>query len=328
MARSPLQWYIGHMRTDLFDSPMAPDAAYRERGWSCVRLGSVGIELFPIGFGAMRLSTPGRPQLYFAQPVIREALDAGVNFIDTANAYCLDETEEGHNEQLIGGVLRNHAGGRQIIVASKAGILREEGGWQCAASPWDLRRACEKSLRDLEVDRIDLYQLHAPDPKVPFSESVGALAVLREEEKVRHIGICNVTREQVEMAIDIAPVQSVQNTCHPLRKVDLANGLIDLCRERGLTYIACAPLGGSAHSAHSPWKQHPEAYEAVEAIARTHGVSPQAVMLAWLRSKGDHILPIPGTRTPGHISDCCSAAYLRLDQEQIETIDRFPDVEY
>ncbi len=296
-------------------------------GWSCVHLGSTGLEIFPIGLGTMRLSTRGRPDDYVAHAVFREALEAGVNFIDTANAYCIDSSEEGHNERLIRESLKIFAGTRPIYIATKGGAKRDGGDWQYYPHPMELRRACEKSLKDLEVDRIDLYQLHAPDASVRFEDSIGELAVLRDAEKVRHIGLCNVTLEQVKLAVALAPIQTVQNEFHPLNKRDLSNGLIQYCAEQGLSYIAHTPLGGDTYSPMNPWKQNGAAYMELNEIAEAHDLSPQVIMLSWIRSKGDHILAIPGTRTASHIFDCCLGASVKLTPEETATIDAFPDTQ-
>ena len=296
------------------------------RGWSCVRLGTTGLELFPVGLGAMRLSTRGRPGDFVAHAVIREALEAGVNLIDTANAYCLDDSEEGHNERLIREALKIYGTSRPLYIATKGGARRPSGEWDYYPHPMELRRACEKSLRDLDVDRIDLYQLHMPDEKVRFEDSVGELAVLKDSEKVREIGLCNVTMEQVDAAVALAPIQTVQNAFHPLRKHDLKNGLIEHCREKGLTYIAHTPLGGDVQSPTNPWKQKPEAYKQLQEIARERNCTPQVVMLSWILSKGDHVIPIPGARTASKIFDSATAASLKLTPEQLATIDAFPDV--
>src|ERR671933_2567577 len=165
--------------------------------------------VFPIGLGAMPMSLRGRPDEERSVRTIHAALDAGVNLIDTADAYCIDEHEVGHNERLIAKALAGRRDG--VIVATKGGHTRPGGAWAVDGSPAHLRAACEASLRALDTDRIDLYQLHRPDPNVPYEESIGAIKELQDEGKVRWIGISNANLEQIELATSIAEIAAVQN---------------------------------------------------------------------------------------------------------------------
>src|SRR5919202_6067344 len=157
--------------------------------------------VFPIGLGAMPMSLRGRPEEERSIRTIHAALDAGVNLIDTADAYALDEHDVGHNERLIAKALRGRRDG--VIVATKGGHTRRGDAWEVDGSPAHLRAACEASLKALETDRIDLYQYHRPDPDVPYAESVGTLKELQNEGKVRWIGISNADTDQIEEARSI-----------------------------------------------------------------------------------------------------------------------------
>src|SRR4051794_7841451 len=167
-----------------------------------------------IGLGCMPLSVAGRPDEAQAIRVIHTALDLGVELLDTADAYALDESDFGHGERLLAEALRGRSRDG-LIVATKGGHIRVGERWELDGRPEYLKRACEASLRRLETDSIDLYQLHRPDPKVPFAESVGALRDLREEGKVRHVGLSNVNVAQLEEAERIVPIDAVQNELSP-----------------------------------------------------------------------------------------------------------------
>ncbi len=168
-----------------------------------------GTEVFPIGLGAMPMALSGRPPEEQSIRAIHAALDAGVNLIDTADAYCRDESEVGHNERLIAKALQGRYD--DVIVATKAGHIRPGGAWELDGRPEHIREACEASLKALGTDRIDLYQYHRPDPNVPYAETVGAFKELQDEGKVRWIGLSNCTVEQLEEALGVAEIVSVQN---------------------------------------------------------------------------------------------------------------------
>src|SRR5688572_25096274 len=198
-----------------------------------------------VGYGGMHLSIQERPPEEQAIRVIHAALDAGVTLIDTADVYCLDNRDIGHNERLVARALASWPGDRdQVIVATKGGVTRPAGRWETDGRPQHLRAACERSLEALGVDRIDLYQLHAPDPKVPLAESVGALAVLQQEGKIRWVGLSNVSVPQIREAETVARVTSVQNRLNPFFREALAEGVVSYCAERGMGFLAYSPTGG------------------------------------------------------------------------------------
>lgn len=269
-----------------------------------------GAEVFPIGLGGMPMSLSGRPPEERSVRTIHAALDAGVTLIDTADAYCVDESEVGHNERLIARALRGRRDG--VLVATKGGHTRPGGAWDLDGSPAHLRAACEASLRALETDRIDLYQYHRPDPNVPYEESVGAIKELQDEGKVRWVGISNATVEQIELASSIVDLVAVQNQLSLEYTGPLEKGEVAACEERGIAFLPWSPLGGirnagEAASAHDP----------VRAAADAHGVSPQQVALAWLLSLSPVVIPIPGASRPESIQDSARAAELELTADEL-----------
>ena len=236
-----------------------------------------------------------------------------MNLIDTADAYCVDESDVGHNERLIAKALRGRRDG--VIVATKGGHTRPGGAWELDGSRAHLRAACEASLRALETDRIDLYQFHRPDPKVPYEESIGAIKELQDEGKVRWVGISNASVEQIELACSIVDVVSVQNQLSLEYTSPLAKGEVAECEERGIAFLPWSPLGGIPKAGDAAGAHHP-----VRAAADAHGVSPQQVALAWLLSLSPVVIPIPGASRPESIEDSVRAAELELTADELAAI--------
>ena len=280
------------------------------------RLAYTAIELHPIGLGAMPLSLENRPDEASAMEVIQRFIEAGGNFIDTANAYCIDDTDIGHNERLIAKTLNNLNNIDHVIVATKGGLRRPKGDWTVDASPDWLRQSCEKSLRDLDVDTIFLYQLHAPDPAIPITESVGELTRLKGEGKILHIGLSNVTVDQLKLALSVSDIISVQNKCHLFKRDSFKNGVIEFCEEHNITFLAHSPVGG--HFQHTQFNEN----TALRAVAKKHNVSSYQVMLAWLLHKSESIIPIPGATKISSIESSLAAESIELDDEDIEQLDK------
>ena len=279
-------------------------------------IGATGEQAYPVGWGVMPLSTRAtRPDEAGALEVFKAALDAGVTFWDTSNAYCLDDTETGHNERLIAMAISRLGIAGQVHVTTKGGMTRPGGAWVKNGNPAHLRASCEKSLGDLGVEQIFLYQLHWPDPEVPYAESVGALADLQREGKVRHVGISNVSPEQFKEAQGIVRVQSVQNRCSPTDQGDFANGLVKLCEAEQVTYIPYGPMGGGA--GHQQMAQQ----SLLKELAEQYTVSTYQIILAWLLSKSPRIIPIPGSSREASIRDSAAAARLTLDPAHLSRID-------
>jgi aryl-alcohol dehydrogenase-like predicted oxidoreductase len=204
------------------------------------RLGDA--DVFPIGLGAMPLSVEGRPDEDRAIRTIHAALDAGVNLIDTADAYALGEYDVGHNERLIAKALRGRRDG--VIVATKGGHTRRGQAWELDGRPEHIRAACEASLRALDTDVIDLYQFHRPDPDVPYAESIGAFRDLRDEGKVRWVGVSNASNELLGEALGVVDVVAVQNQLALDFTSPVTKGEVALAAERGLAFLPWSPLGG------------------------------------------------------------------------------------
>lgn len=278
-------------------------------------IGKTGIEVFAIGLGAMPLSVADRPPSEEAIKVIHAALDAGVDFIDTANVYCLDNTDIGHNERLIARALFQWSGKKKIFVATKGGLSRPLGTWEIDGHPTKLRKACEQSLRDLNVEQIFLYQLHAPDDRVPFVEQIETLSRLQQEGKIKHIGISNVNAQQIEQAQQIVRIETIQNEYNPATQQDFQNGVLEACRHFDMTYIAYSPCGGG-------YFHKKLANDAVLiSIAKKHKVSPYQVMIAWILQKEDFLLPIPGASRISSITDSIKSITLHLNASEMQSID-------
>jgi aryl-alcohol dehydrogenase-like predicted oxidoreductase len=263
----------------------------------------------------MHLSIQGRPPEDVSRKVLHAALDAGVTLIDTADVYCLDDSEIGHNERLIASVVRDRPDRDRIRVATKGGLRRPRGVWTNDGTPRHLREACEKSLRALGVDQIWLYQYHAPDPTLRFEKSMETFAELQREGKCRYVGISNVSVEQIEAASRIVEVYSVQNRLNPYFREAVENGVVAACERRGIMFLAYSPVGGGRLSRKIP------SFPVLQDIAGRHGASTHAVTLAWVRAQGTTVVPIPSARTPEHAVDSARSAGLTLTPAEVAEID-------
>jgi aryl-alcohol dehydrogenase-like predicted oxidoreductase len=270
-----------------------------------------------IGFGGMPLSIAGRPDESTALRTLHAVLDAGVTFIDTADVYCHDETDIGHNERLVAKALATWTGdAANILVGTKGGLMRQGGGWQRNAHPTHLRAACDRSLKALGVDRIDLYQLHAPDPAIPFLESVGVLAELQRAGKIRWVGLSNVSVEEIQEAMNVVPITTVQNRLNPFFREAVREKVVQFCEREDIGFLAYSPVGGGRLNKKLPG--HP----ALEPIARRHGVSAHAVVIAWVLAQGETVIPIPAARTVEHALDSLAAERVVLSPEEMDAIER------
>jgi aryl-alcohol dehydrogenase-like predicted oxidoreductase len=271
-----------------------------------------GVDVYPIGLGEMPMSLDGRPDEEQSIRTIHAALDAGANLIDTADAYARDDRDIGHGERLIAKALKGRS---DVLVATKGGLTRDrQRRWPPDGRPEHLRAACEASLRALETDRIDLYQFHRPDPKVPYAESIGTFKELQDEGKVRWVGISNATVAQLEEAQGIVDVVSVQNQLSLGYTSPIAKGELQACTDRGIAFLPWSPLGGIGSS------QSAGGVDPVAAAADAHGVSPQQIALAWLLSLGPTVIPIPGASRPETITDSLRAAELELSDAERRAI--------
>jgi aryl-alcohol dehydrogenase-like predicted oxidoreductase len=264
----------------------------------------------------MPLSTDGRPERNQAIEVLHAALDAGMTLIDTADVYCLDDDDIGHNERLIAKALAGWQGDRDsVVVATKGGSTRPGGRWERNGRPEHIRAACERSLTALGVDRIDLYQFHAPDPDVSFEDSVGAFADLQREGKVRWVGLSNVSVAEIEQAQKIVQVITVQNRLSPFFREALETNLVKYCEDKGIGFLAYSPVGGGRLN-----KKLPD-HRVLLPIARRHSSSPHAVVLAWVLARSPCVIVIPGARTVEHTLDSVASAGLALSEAELNEIE-------
>lgn len=201
-----------------------------------------------------------------------------------------------------------------MIVATKGGMARPGGRWVTAGRPEQLRAACERSLKALGVEQIDLYQLHTPDQAVPLAESVGALAELRQEGKIRRVGLSNVSVAEIREAEAIVPVTSVQNRLNPFFREALAEGVVEYCTRQGIGFLAYSPIGGGRLNRKLP--VHP----ILRPMATRLGVSPHVLVLAWVLARSPAVIVIPSARTVEHAVDSTTAADLRLSEADLSAI--------
>ena len=264
-----------------------------------------------MGFGAMRLTGPGvigEPEdPESARAVLRRAVELGVNFVDTAASYGPEVNERQVAEAL-------HPYPDDLVIATKGGLRHERAGeWIRDGRPENLRASCEASLRRLRLERIDLYQLHSVDPSVPFEDQVGTLAELREEGKIRHIGLSNVDARQLAQARGIAPVVSVQNRYNLVDRH--SESVLEACEQEGIAFLPWFPLafgdltrGGGR----------------LAGVAESRGATQAQVALAWLLRRSAVMLPIPGTSSLEHLEENVAAASLELTDAEFADLSRAP----
>jgi aryl-alcohol dehydrogenase-like predicted oxidoreductase len=257
-----------------------------------------------LGFGAMRITGNGiwgppadRDE---AKAVLHRAIELGVTFIDTADSYGPHVSEE-----LIGEAL--HPYPDDLVIATKGGLERTgPGQWPVNGRPEHLIEACEGSLRRLKLDQIPLYQFHRPDPAVPLEDSIGALVTLKDQGKIRHIGLSNVDEQQLRRAQKLTPIVSIQNRYN----VDdrRSESLIDLCEQEQIAFLPWAPI------------QNLDDNRIVREIAQDHDATPRQIVLAWLLARSPQILPIPGTGSTSHLDDNIAAAAIKLTPAEVASM--------
>ncbi|MFD9601018.1 aldo/keto reductase [Streptomyces sp. NPDC059970] len=282
-----------------------------------------GTTVSSIGLGTMPLSIEDRPDETRAIATVHAALDAGVTLIDTADSYHWHADEVGHNELLVARALARYGGDTSgVLIATKGGRGRPgDGSWTVTATPEHLKRAAEASARRLGVDAIGLYQLHKPDPAVPWAESVGALRDLLDVGTIRAAGISNVTTSQIRQAHQILGdgLVSVQNQYSPA--VRDSEPELQLSTELGLAFLPWSPLGGISRSSLDGPSGPTSIGTAFHRIAAEHGVSPQQIALAWLLSRSPAVIPVPGASRPASITDSAQAAELTLSPGELTQLD-------
>ncbi len=274
-------------------------------------------EVSAIGLGGMPMSIEGRPERQRSVATIHAALDAGVTFFDTADAYHLHADDVGHNESLIAEALSSYGGDTSnVLVATKGGHLRPgDGSWTLDGRPEYLKQACEASLKRLGVDAIGLYQFHRPDPKTPYAESVGAIRDLLDEGKIQMAGISNANPEQIRQSQEIlgSRLVSVQNQFSPAFQSSRPE--LELCDEVGLAFLPWSPLGGISKASGLG-----DRFKAFQQVADSRGVSPQQVCLAWMLALSPVVVPIPGSSRPETIQDSAKAPELQLTDDELKQL--------
>jgi|SRR5581483_1722014 len=259
------------------------------------------------GFGAMRITGDGiwGPPADHDESiaVLRRAVELGINLIDTADSYGPEVSEN-----LIAEALYPYPD--DLVIATKGGLVRPGPGvWDPDGRPEHLREVCEGSLRRLKLDRIDLYQFHRPDPAVPFEESVGTLAELRNEGKIANVGLSNVTVEQLRQAQAIAPIVSVQNRYNIVERKD--EDVLEACAADGLGFIPWLPINRDKVAKNA----------AIAEVATAHQATPAQVALAWLLRHSPVMLPIPGTSSVAHLEENVAAAQLQFSDDELKRLD-------
>jgi len=257
-----------------------------------------------LGFGAMRITGPGiwgppadRDE---AKAVLRRAIELGVNFIDTADSYGPHVSEE-----LIGEALVPYPD--DLVIATKGGLERTgPGQWPSNGRPEHLIEVCEGSLRRLKLEQIPLYQFHRPDPAVPLEDSIGALVTLKEQGKIRHIGLSNVTEDQLRHAQRLTPIASIQNRYNVNDRG--SESLVDLCEQEGLVFLPWAPI------------QDLDDDRTTQELAQRYDATPRQIVLAWLLARSPAILPIPGTGSVAHLEDNLAAAAIKLTPAEVASL--------
>jgi pyridoxine 4-dehydrogenase len=267
------------------------------------------LEVGRLGFGAMRITGAGiwggPADPAGCRDLLRRVVQDGVNLIDTADSYGPEVSE-----LLIAEALRPYPD--NLVIATKGGLERPgPNRWVANCRPDRLRRCCEASLKRLGLERIDLYQLHTVDPKVPIEDSIGALAELQEEGKIRHIGVSNVGLDDLERAQQIVPIVSVQNRYNVVDRA--SEDVLQECAQQQLAFFPWAPIAsGNDIARHGP---------AVQESARRHGATARQVAVAWLLAHSPVILPIPGTSSISHFEENLEAAQLELEEDELEALD-------
>ncbi|MBV9413170.1 MAG: aldo/keto reductase [Acidimicrobiia bacterium] len=259
------------------------------------------------GFGAMRITGDGiwGPPADHDESiaVLRRAVELGINLIDTADSYGPEVSEN-----LIAEALYPYP--EDLVIATKGGLVRPGPGvWDPDGRPEHLREVCEASLRRLKLDRIDLYQFHRPDPAVPFEDSVGTLAELRNEGKIANVGLSNVTVDELRQAQAIVPIVTVQNRYNIVERKD--EDVLEACADEGLGFIPWLPINRDKVAKDA----------AIGDVAKAHGATPAQVALAWLLRHSPVILPIPGTSSVAHLEENVAAAHLQLSDEEMGRLD-------
>ena len=282
------------------------------------QLGNTDISISPIGLGEMPMSVSGRPSESQAIEVIHRALDLGVTLIDTADAYCKDESDKHHGERLVYQALQQYDGDiSRVIVATKGGLMRPNGSWTGNGNPDHLRKTIRTSFESLGGEKpIDIWQFHWPDPNYAIEESMTPAKEAVESGLVGFVGVSNFSVEQINRARDVVDIVSVQNQYNPWHRQPEFDGVLEYCENEKLTFLPWSPLGGSSRVSRL------QDISVISELARKKGVSVYSIVLAWLRAKSSCIVPIPGASRISSIEDSVRSVEVLLSDKEVEQIDR------
>jgi aryl-alcohol dehydrogenase-like predicted oxidoreductase len=282
------------------------------------KLGKTDTKISAIGLGGMPLSLSGRPEQEDAIAVIHFSLNLGVTLIDTADSYCIDESDKHHNEKLIATALDKYQGDiSQVVIATKGGLMRPQGSWTRDGSPEHLRQTIRQSHKALGGEQpIDVWQYHSPDPEYLISESLTPAKEAVEEGLIRYVGVSNFSVAQIKQAREIVEIVSVQNQYNPWQRQSENDGVLEYCEQEGLTFFPWSPLGGSRRV--NLLKNIP----VINELAQEKGISVYQVVLAWLRSKSPCIVPIPGASKISSIEDSVASVNVQLSPDEIQRFEQ------
>ncbi|MGG6269949.1 aldo/keto reductase [Leptolyngbya sp. AN03gr2] len=273
--------------------------------------------VFPIGLGGMPMSIRDRPSEDQSIATIHRALELGVTLIDTADAYCRDESDKHHNEKLIYKAIQQYSGDKsEVMIATKGGLMRPKGSWTQNGNPDHLRQTIRESFEALGGDRpIDIWQYHSPDPHYSIEDALTPAKEAQSQGLVRYVGVSNFSIDQIKRARDVVEIVSVQNQYNPWHRNPEYDGVLEYCESEGITFLPWSPLGGFSRV--SQLKQ----FTGIADLAAEKGLSIYSLILAWMLSKSPVIVPIPGASRPESIADSVKAAQVRLDPMEIAIVE-------
>ena len=273
--------------------------------------------VFPIGLGAMPMSIRDRPAESQSIATIHKALELGVTLIDTADAYCQDESDKHHNEKLIDKALQQYSGNKSgVMIATKGGLMRPKGSWTQNGNPDHLRQAIRESFEALGGDKpIDIWQYHSPDPNYSIEEALTPAKEAMNQGLIRYVGVSNFGVEQIKQARDVVEIVSVQNQYNPWHRDPEFDGVLEYCEAEGITFLPWSPLGGSNRV------KQLQQFKGISELAAEKDLSIYSLILAWMLSKSPCIVPIPGASKPESIADSVKAAQVRLEPPEIAIVE-------
>ncbi|MBD2080316.1 aldo/keto reductase [Leptolyngbya sp. FACHB-17] len=273
--------------------------------------------VFPIGLGGMPMSIRDRPPEDQSIATIHKALELGVTLIDTADAYCRDESDKHHNEKLIYKALQQYTGDKsQVMIATKGGLMRPNGAWTQNGNPDHLRKTIRESFEALGGDKpIDIWQYHSPDPNYSIKDALTPAKEARNAGIVRYVGVSNFSIDQLKQARDVVEIVSVQNQYNPWHRNPEYDGVLEYCEAEGITFLPWSPLGGISRV------KQLQQFTGMTDLAAEKGLSIYSLLLAWMLSKSPCIVPIPGASRPETIADSIKAAQVRLEPPEIAIVE-------